>query len=148
MLCCVCFNNILLLLLFVFVQVFEQLKRGKRKIRFEKFTLDKLGDIKDDEHDIDLYFDDIVHIPWTGKTDFDACIKEELPEDHIATKAGIGKGDRLIGISGMNVSTLPFNGVLKYLKKACNDKKKHTLRFKNLPDGYWDDLRETKGQDY
>ena len=117
--------------------VFEKLKRGKRTIRFEKFVLAKLGPIKKDELDVELKYNDVMHIPWTGKTDFDACIKSELTADNPARMAGVGKGDRLIGGGGMNVTTLPFNGVLKYLKQVESDHDVHILRFKNLPKDYW-----------
>ena len=123
--------------------VFEKLKRGKRIIRMQHVEMKELSAEKaEDEIDVNLTYEDVMHIPWTGKTDFDACIKDELDENHPARIAGLGKGDRLIGIAGKDVRNIPFNGVLKYLKKVESDHKTHLLRFKNLPDDYWHDFYE------
>ena len=121
--------------------VFEQMTRGKKKLRLEHIKLPSLNKVlKKGEVDVNLTFEDIMHIPWTGKTDFDACIKDALPEDHPGTIAGLGKGDRLVGINETDVTLIPFNGVLKLLKKTVSDKKAHVLRFKNLPESYWGDF--------
>ena len=98
-----------------------------------------------DEVDCKLSYDAVINIPWTGKTDFDACIKDNLADGHPAKAAGLGKGDRLIGISGKDVRVLPFNGVLKHLKSKLKEKKGDIqFRFKNLSDEYWDEFYKKK----
>tara|TARA_B110000008_G_C16844188_1_gene513972 strand:- start:676 stop:1053 length:378 start_codon:yes stop_codon:yes gene_type:complete len=111
----------------------------------ETVVLQDLKEKASDEVDCKLSYDAVINIPWTGKTDFDACIKDNLADGHPAKAAGLGKGDRLIGIGGKDVRVLPFNGVLKHLKSKLKEKKGDIqFRFKNLSDEYWDEFYKKK----
>ena len=127
--------------------VFEKIQRGKKILRMETVVLQDLKEKASDEVDCKLSYDAVINIPWTGKTDFDACIKDNLADGHPAKAAGLGKGDRLIGIGGKDVRVLPFNGVLKHLKSKLKEKKGDIqFRFKNLPDEYWDEFYKKKAE--
>lgn len=112
--------------------VFDRVKRGKKILRIEKLELKKLEKKRDNEIDIKLSHEDVTHMKWTGTSDFDACVKDDLEDSHPAKTAGVNKGARLIGIAGNDVRVLPFNGVLKNLKKQAKIHKqdgKLELRF-------------------